>query len=179
MHEEAMRGGIPEDIYEEFLRDSDTGREVSQGLESRRNTTVCSLAAYASRSRDKERSRKNKNSRKDEVPISQRCKGPLFYRYQPSDHIANTVCGTIINRIHCCQCGSDSTREEPFSSISIDLNSPEIKDMRDCSLDDCLTDMVQPEILGGENSYYCSQCDDYVTAYKQRLLNRLPYVSLR
>lgn len=197
MHEEAMRGGIPQEIYEKFLQNSTNDSRGTGSTELRSNSALRSLPAFrpprkvGTNESNREQGHSQAKTKRlgvrpatmkrakqqEQEPIPDH-KGPLFYRYQPSDHVATTTCGTMLNRIQCAECQYESTREEPFSHLSVDISAPRIKALSEGDVEDCLLEMVQPEELSGDNAYYCSSCCKYVTAHKQRMPNRLPYVRI-
>uniref|UniRef100_A0A1I7WZ09 Ubiquitin carboxyl-terminal hydrolase n=1 Tax=Heterorhabditis bacteriophora TaxID=37862 RepID=A0A1I7WZ09_HETBA len=62
---------------------------------------------------------------------------------------------------------STYTREEPFTSISIDVRAHD-------NLPASLREYVKGDILENDNAYKCEQCDRKVTAVKRLSVHRLP-----
>ena len=60
--------------------------------------------------------------------------------------------GTLVNKVRCLTCGYTSEREEHFQDITAVVKNYS-------SLIYSLNDFVQPQLLDGENQYFCEQCN--------------------
>lgn len=75
--------------------------------------------------------------------------------------------GTFSDQKICRDCPHRFSREEAFTSISVDVRSQH-------SLQESLAQFVKGDLLDGENSYYCETCDTKVAAIKRLCIARLP-----
>lgn len=75
--------------------------------------------------------------------------------------------GTFSDQKICKDCPHRYSREEAFTSISVDVRSQH-------SLQESLNQFVKGDLLDGENSYYCETCDTKVAAIKRLCIAKLP-----
>ena len=79
--------------------------------------------------------------------------------------LQTTIGGTLINEIKSLE--SDYTyqskREEPFYCLSLD-----IKDKK--TLQEALDMYVKPDVLEGENKYYCEKYDTHIDASRRNYI---------
>ncbi|KAI5687693.1 Ubiquitin carboxylterminal hydrolase [Leishmania braziliensis] len=66
---------------------------------------------------------------------------------------------------------SDGGRSDAFGLRGVDNNlAPEVR----CSLQECLSHSMQPDLLRGEDAWFCSQCREFRETKVHRTLFRLP-----
>jgi len=75
--------------------------------------------------------------------------------------------GTNSNQVICKECGHISERVEPFFSLSLD-----VRNQRD--IETSLSNMIEGEMLNGDNQYACDQCKKKVDAVRRSCLGDLP-----
>lgn len=76
--------------------------------------------------------------------------------------------GQMKSTLQCLVCGHVNVRFEPFMYLSLPIADGSR------SLEDCMELYLAPEILRGENQWYCSQCKAHVDARKKTDLWILP-----
>jgi len=69
--------------------------------------------------------------------------------------------GQLKSRLTCLVCGHINVRFEPFMYLSLPIG-PKCR-----SVPDCMKLFLAPEILKGENQWYCSRCKTHVNAEKK------------
>ena len=75
----------------------------------------------------------------------------------------------MVNELICKGCPHYSERDEPFLKISVTVKNKK-------TLKESLEQLVEGEILEGENAYYCEKCDKKVNTLKRATIKRLPNV---
>ncbi|XP_074932077.1 ubiquitin carboxyl-terminal hydrolase 42-like [Phalacrocorax aristotelis] len=68
--------------------------------------------------------------------------------------------GFLRSRVTCLSCQAVSDSYEPFLDVPLDIQEPS-------SVAEALEGFVRPELLGGENGYRCSKCEELVAASKR------------
>ena len=81
--------------------------------------------------------------------------------------IQENLMGTFSDQKICRDCPHRYSREEPFSSISVDVRSQH-------SLEESLAQFVKGDLLAGENAYFCEECQAKVAAIKRLCIGKLP-----
>ncbi|KAL3990716.1 Ubiquitin carboxyl-terminal hydrolase family protein [Acanthocheilonema viteae] len=79
----------------------------------------------------------------------------------------NLFGGTFADQKICKDCPHRYQREEPFTSISVDVRSHN-------NLLDSLKEYVKGDLLNNDNAYLCEECNKKVTAIKRLCVARLP-----
>ncbi|CAG9536041.1 unnamed protein product [Cercopithifilaria johnstoni] len=79
----------------------------------------------------------------------------------------NLFGGTFADQKICKDCPHRYQREEPFTSISVDVRSHN-------NLLDSLKEYVKGDLLNNDNAYLCEECNKKVTAVKRLCVARLP-----
>ncbi|CAF4150543.1 unnamed protein product [Rotaria sp. Silwood2] len=72
----------------------------------------------------------------------------------------------ILSTIECLSCFNIFTKEELTYMLSIEINNINY-------LNKALEHFINPEIMTGENAYFCPRCEHLVTAKKQLILDEL------
>ncbi|KAK2962837.1 putative Ubiquitin carboxyl-terminal hydrolase 47 [Blattamonas nauphoetae] len=93
------------------------------------------------------------------------------------DMIDTNFKGLLSNRIKCLECGYESKNQEEFRDLSVPLIAEERKGSGDddkSTLDRCLVEMMQGELLSGDNQYRCSGCEQKVDAQRYSVLTSIP-----
>ncbi|KAK2962404.1 putative Ubiquitin carboxyl-terminal hydrolase 47 [Blattamonas nauphoetae] len=93
------------------------------------------------------------------------------------DMIDTNFKGFLSNRIKCLECGYESKNQEEFRDLSVPLIAEEKKGSGDddkSTLDKCLEEMMQGELLSGDNQYRCSGCEKKVDAQRYSVLTSIP-----
>ncbi|VDM41159.1 unnamed protein product [Toxocara canis] len=75
--------------------------------------------------------------------------------------------GTFADQKICKDCPHRYLREEPFTSISVDIRSHN-------NLLDSLKEYVKGDLLNNDNAYLCEECNKKVTAIKRLCVAKLP-----
>uniref|UniRef100_A0A6B2KX25 Ubiquitin carboxyl-terminal hydrolase 47 n=1 Tax=Arcella intermedia TaxID=1963864 RepID=A0A6B2KX25_9EUKA len=77
--------------------------------------------------------------------------------------------GTIKDYVRCTQCGYESSRQDEFLDLSLVIRSV-------TSLEEALNAFISPELLNGDNQYFCEKCNKKNDAIKGLTLNKMPYL---
>ncbi|KAL6042819.1 Ubiquitin carboxyl-terminal hydrolase 47 [Balamuthia mandrillaris] len=77
--------------------------------------------------------------------------------------------GKMIDYVKCRECGYQSSREDKYLDISLDIHNTS-------SLEQALDRFVTPEILSGTSQWRCSGCNNLVDAEKGLKPQTFPYV---
>ncbi|EGG16186.1 peptidase C19 family protein [Cavenderia fasciculata] len=85
------------------------------------------------------------------------------------DLIVNLYRGVLINRIECTNCGKIKDREEFFQDVPV-----AIKGFK--TLEESFKSFVTPEVLDGDNKYFCDSCNERVKATIGVKMGKLPPV---
>ena len=75
--------------------------------------------------------------------------------------------GIFANQIICQDCPHSSSRDDPFIALNLQIKNKKI-------LINCLQNLVEGELLQGNNAYYCEKCQKPVSAIKRVCIKRLP-----
>lgn len=91
-------------------------------------------------------------------------------RYLANDTslIVDIFQGQYLSRLRCSFCSTTSTTYAAFSSLSLPIAGD--------SLLDCFNEFVKPEVLDGDNSWYCPNCKQPRRTVKTMAISRLPPV---
>lgn len=81
--------------------------------------------------------------------------------------IKNLFGGCVSNELICKGCPHYSEREEPFTTISLQVKNKK-------SIFQSLNAFIEGEMLEGENAYMCSTCNKKVNTLKRTCLKKLP-----
>jgi len=75
--------------------------------------------------------------------------------------------GIYANQLLCKDCPHSRGLEEPFLAVNLQVKNKK-------SLEKCLENFVEGEMLQGDNAYNCEKCDKKVTTLKRVCIKRLP-----
>jgi ubiquitin carboxyl-terminal hydrolase 9/24 len=75
--------------------------------------------------------------------------------------------GTFANQLLCKDCPHSRQLDEPFLAVNLQVKNKK-------SLEKCLENFVEGEMLQGDNAYNCEKCDKKVTTLKRVCIKRLP-----
>ncbi|GAA5861925.1 hypothetical protein JCM3774_001352 [Rhodotorula dairenensis] len=96
------------------------------------------------------------------------------YRDQHDSVIVDFFHGQIRNRMECLRCHTTSSTFHALQTLSLALPPPRAKVRHTPTLQDCLADHLQEEILRGENAWRCPTCQSPQVASKRVSIARLP-----
>lgn len=68
--------------------------------------------------------------------------------------------------VKCHECGYESTQHDRFQDLSLPIRNEFGTGVINSSVEMALENYIKPELLSGENAYYCSQCQKKVSADK-------------
>lgn len=111
-----------------------------------------------------------KNHLKDTIDL----KAYVYWKkYLKNNHsiITDLFTGLFYSQVECCECGNISPSFEPFSMLSI-----ETKEFGDTTLEECLKNFSQEEILTGDNKLTCSVCNKKVDIKKKQFIWESPQI---
>jgi ubiquitin carboxyl-terminal hydrolase 47 len=98
-----------------------------------------------------------------------------FKTTQHENLIDRLYAGQLIDYIKCKEVNYQSERDDKFLDASLVIHPFGTKKVNH-SLDECIRYFLKPEILEGENKYYCEKYQRKVDAIKGLKFRRLPYV---
>lgn len=75
--------------------------------------------------------------------------------------------GTLVNETKCLNCETSSSKEENFLDLSVDVE-------QNTSINHCLQEFSNMEMLCGECKYYCENCSSKQEAEKRMRIKKLP-----
>lgn len=83
--------------------------------------------------------------------------------------------GQYLSQLRCLECGNTSTTYNAFLILSLPL--PEkLGSSSTLTLDDCLKEFVELELLDDENKWHCPKCKNFTRLTKKITITRLPQV---
>lgn len=83
--------------------------------------------------------------------------------------------GQYLSQLKCLECGLTSTTYNAFLILSLPI--PEkLNTSSDVTLDDCLQEFVQTELLDEQNKWHCPRCKKFTRLTKKITITRLPQV---
>lgn len=83
--------------------------------------------------------------------------------------------GQMMSQLRCLSCGTTSTTYNSFTILSLPI--PEDAAHKEhVTLEDCFNEFVKPEILDGDDRWFCPRCKTKQRASKQLRISRLPQV---
>ncbi|CAH6720218.1 ubiquitin carboxyl-terminal hydrolase 5 [[Candida] jaroonii] len=82
--------------------------------------------------------------------------------------------GQYLSQLKCLECGLTSTSYNAFSILSLPI--PEKLNHRQITLDDCLQEFVELELLDDDNKWHCPRCKKFTRSTKKITITRLPQV---
>lgn len=83
--------------------------------------------------------------------------------------------GQYLSQLRCLECGTTSTTYNAFLILSLPI--PEkLGNTENITLDDCLKEFVQLELLDEENKWHCPKCKKFTRLTKKITITRLPQV---
>jgi len=83
--------------------------------------------------------------------------------------------GELKDYVKCCKCGYESSRKDNFLDISVDVR-PFGSNEAYKNLNEALKAFVTPDILQGNNQYFCEKCNSKQDAHKGLKFVRFPYL---
>lgn len=88
-----------------------------------------------------------------------------------TDLIGDLFSGEVRSGVECQTCGFRSCSLESFLDLSLCIDDPGIR-----TLEDALHLYFKPELLTGDNSYFCSYCARKTNAVRSQFLAKAPYI---
>lgn len=83
--------------------------------------------------------------------------------------------GQYLSQLRCLECGTTSTTYNAFLILSLPI--PEkLGGNKQLSVEDCLQEFVQVELLDDENKWHCSNCKRFTRLTKKITITRLPQI---
>jgi len=99
----------------------------------------------------------------------------VFKGTQQENLINDLYQGEVIDCVECKNCKHKSSRADKYYDIPLVIRgfggSTPLK-----SIEEALQNFIQPEILEGENQYYCESCTTKVDAIKTLKFSSFPYI---
>lgn len=84
-----------------------------------------------------------------------------------SSVIVDLLQGQVRSMVHCLNCNLKKVRFEPFLVLSLPIAGHK-------TLEECLAEFIQPELLNSSNKWGCTRCNEKVHAQKSYNLWKLP-----
>jgi ubiquitin carboxyl-terminal hydrolase 8 len=106
----------------------------------------------------------------DELTINSKKKWSSFLQKNYSE-IKKYYYGQLCS-VTKCACGYESVVYEPAMNLALSL--PVTSDNEPLHLNDCLRNMIQEEVMDGDNQYLCSKCKNKCDARKKVFLKIIP-----
>ncbi|XP_074276555.1 ubiquitin carboxyl-terminal hydrolase 18-like [Silene latifolia] len=78
--------------------------------------------------------------------------------------------GQLRSQVKCTRCSQVSDRYENMLDLTVEIHG-EVT-----SLQECLDQFTEAELLHGENKYQCDRCKDYVIAHKRLTIHQAPNI---
>uniref|UniRef100_A0A023F0P2 Ubiquitin carboxyl-terminal hydrolase 47 n=3 Tax=Triatoma infestans TaxID=30076 RepID=A0A023F0P2_TRIIF len=98
-----------------------------------------------------------------------------FKETEQADLINRLYQGKMIDYVKCLECGREKSREDTFLDIPLPVR-PFGSSVAYGSIEEALKAFVQPEILDGNNQYFCESCDKKCNAHKGLKFSKFPYL---
>jgi ubiquitin carboxyl-terminal hydrolase 47 len=76
--------------------------------------------------------------------------------------------------VQCLECGSESKREDTFLDLTLPIKNEMGTGVLNSSVEMALENYIRPEMLQGDNQYYCEQCKKKCDAQKGIKLTQGP-----
>ncbi|XP_067134827.1 ubiquitin carboxyl-terminal hydrolase 35-like [Centruroides vittatus] len=109
------------------------------------------------------------------------CQSPQSSESQDNSLIENVFSGVSETTYICSCCNNSSVRSEKFTSLHLAIpdadenkDSSDAKDEVRIELSDLILNYLKPEILEGENKYFCDKCKELHTGKKQSKIKKFP-----
>ncbi|XP_055385651.1 ubiquitin carboxyl-terminal hydrolase 47 [Condylostylus longicornis] len=83
--------------------------------------------------------------------------------------------GKMIDYVKCLECKTEKSREDTFLDIPLPVR-PFGSVVAYGSIEEALRAFVQPEILDGNNQYFCEKCNKKCDAHKGLKFKKFPYI---
>ncbi|XP_057671617.1 ubiquitin carboxyl-terminal hydrolase 47 [Diorhabda carinulata] len=83
--------------------------------------------------------------------------------------------GKMLDYVKCLECDTDKSREDTFLDIPLPVR-PFGNAVAYNSVEEALRAFVQPEILDGNNQYFCEKCNKKCDAHKGLKFTKFPYL---
>ncbi|KAG0052225.1 ubiquitin-specific protease doa4 [Gryganskiella cystojenkinii] len=99
------------------------------------------------------------------------------YLRRENSIIVSLFQGQFKNRLTCSKCGKTSTTYNAFMYLALPIKAKTLTRQAQ-TLQSCLNNFVEPELMEGENAWHCPHCKKPRKATKQMTLSRLPDVLL-
>ncbi|XP_037937295.1 ubiquitin carboxyl-terminal hydrolase 47 isoform X2 [Teleopsis dalmanni] len=98
-----------------------------------------------------------------------------FKNTKQANLISNLYEGKMIDYVKCLECNTEKTRADTFLDIPLPVR-PFGSNVAYGSIEEALRAFVQPEILDGNNQYFCEKCNKKCDAHKGLKFKNFPYV---
>ncbi|XP_058838684.1 ubiquitin carboxyl-terminal hydrolase 47 isoform X2 [Topomyia yanbarensis] len=98
-----------------------------------------------------------------------------FKHTKQADLINRLYEGKMIDYVKCLECNTDKQREDKFLDIPLPVR-PFGSTVAYESIEDAMRAFVQPEILDGNNQYFCETCNKKCDAHKGLKFTKFPYI---
>lgn len=81
----------------------------------------------------------------------------------------------MIDYVKCLECGREKSRVDTFLDIPLPVR-PYGSTIAYSSIEEAMQAFVTPEILDGNNQYYCENCNKKCNAHKGLKFSKFPYL---
>ncbi|XP_065220993.1 ubiquitin carboxyl-terminal hydrolase 47-like isoform X2 [Planococcus citri] len=98
-----------------------------------------------------------------------------FKGTEQADLINGLYQGKMIDYVECLECGTEKSREDTFLDIPLPVR-PFGSSTAYGSVEEALRAFVQPEVLEGNNQYFCEKCNKKCNAHKGLKFTKFPYL---
>jgi ubiquitin C-terminal hydrolase len=78
--------------------------------------------------------------------------------------------------VKCHECGHESIHQDRFQDLSLPIRNEFGTGVINSSIEMALENYIKPELLSGDNAYFCSECDKKVSADKGIKFVRFPKI---
>jgi ubiquitin C-terminal hydrolase len=102
----------------------------------------------------------------------------MFKGTEQENLITELYQGKIKDYVKCVECNTESARVDVFLDIQLSIKSyiDEFNYNLYDSIEKALSSYIEPEILDGNNKYYCEKCKKLCKAHKGIIFEQFPYI---
>jgi ubiquitin C-terminal hydrolase len=92
----------------------------------------------------------------------------------PEQSLSQLFEGKSESYVKCLTCGFESTREDTFLDLTLPIRNEYGTGVLNSSVEMALENYIKPELLSGDNKYFCEQCSSKQDAEKGIKLTKGP-----
>jgi len=83
--------------------------------------------------------------------------------------------GDYLDFVRCLECGCESSRQDKFMDLALTVKS-DFDFVYNDSVEKALVNFLKPDVLSGDNKYFCDNCGFKTDAEKGLKFKKLPYI---